>query len=611
MAQGKARDLAAAASAENRARVGRKAPGGFGRLHLLCHHSRYPQRRGLGTSERITTKMRSTARRNASFAGLTSLATALLFSASTVPVTLANPVPQPATPRDHFALVSRSDPTTRAELPCGVYQGQVGAIDLADLYLVTDKEVREGCLRAAGSRARVAPYAGPTERGEEGGSVGPLFWLRSDTLEIAAEEYEPFRSGGQFVLSGGSESLQSSVLVQTLAGLNQRLAPKHVLDLPVSAEGALVLLSLTNATHRLAQLDYLTSHPLLAHYTLVAVPLSLPPTGSTGPASLVDPYPAVPQTSIDRLRTHLDTLAFQPTLSAILRSLHGTRAQERIRTDVRILSGEDQRSLRKLERWTSRHSMSEGGHRASNWVYAQMSSYGFDCRQLEYLTGFAPMVECVYRDSAMAAGVPDRFANETVVLSAHFDSRGSFGLPTAPGADDDASGTSLVLAVARTIWQHRLRFSRKLVLALYSGEEQGLTASAFHAKRFRSAAEDIMFMLQVDMVGYRKPGEPMQLARPDLIGLPEAGYFVGNVSELYAPELVVGYTPACCSDHQSYVAQGYPATWIFERNGPIADPCYHNSCDLSRRPGYSFEQIAAHTRVAFATVWEIAGGRLP
>lgn len=81
------------------------------------------------------------------------------------------------------------------------------------------------------------------------------------------------------------------------------------------------------------------------------------------------------------------------------------------------------------------------------------------------------------------------------------------------------------------------------MLALYSGEEQGLTASAFHAKRFRSAAEDIMFMLQVDMVGYRKPGEPMQLARPDLIGLPEAGYFVGNVSELYAPELVVGSVP--------------------------------------------------------------------
>lgn len=55
----------------------------------------------------------------------------------------------------------------------------------------------------------------------------------------------------------------------------------------------------------------------------------------------------------------------------------------------------------------------------------------------------------------------------------------------------------------------------------------------------------------------------------------------------------------------------YPATWIFERNGPIADPCYHDSCDKSNRLGYSFEQISAHTKVAFATVWETAGGALP
>lgn len=139
-----------------------------------------------------------------------------------------------------------------------------------------------------------------------------------------------------------------------------------------------------------------------------------------------------------------------------------------------------------------------------------MSSYGFNCTQLSYLTGFAPMVECVYRDSGLAddddeSGDSKMRANETVVLGAHFDSRGvrptvsfphtpysimrgrgfprqsiargteayetplarrgatqSFGYSTAPGADDDASGTSLVLAVARQIWQHRLQFSRKL-----------------------------------------------------------------------------------------------------------------------------------------------------
>ena len=42
------------------------------------------------------------------------------------------------------------------------------------------------------------------------------------------------------------------------------------------------------------------------------------------------------------------------------------------------------------------------------------------------------------------------------------------------------------------------------------------------------------------MIGYRKPGEPLQIALPDLIGLTEARYLVGNISSLYAPELVVG-----------------------------------------------------------------------
>jgi hypothetical protein len=56
-----------------------------------------------------------------------------------------------------------------------------------------------------------------------------------------------------------------------------------------------------------------------------------------------------------------------------------------------------------------------------------VSSYGFDCSQLSYLTGFAPMVECVYRDSGLAddeGGDSKMRANETVVLGAHFDSRG-------------------------------------------------------------------------------------------------------------------------------------------------------------------------------------------
>ncbi|GAA5971635.1 hypothetical protein JCM8115_005890 [Rhodotorula mucilaginosa] len=529
---------------------------------------------------------------------------------------VVNAAPSPSSPAAALLLVQRSDAAhreTEAVPNCAQYQGTVGSPRVSDLYLVTSQCRRRHAVQLATETRSVTYDFETLESQAQGGdsAVGPLFWLRPDDLDVEANIQVQAQT--QLVLSQHSapRSVKDLLLL-----LDPEFAPAHVIDLdPISApntggSGALISLSPSNLTHNLAQLEYLTSHPLLAHWTLVAVPLS-----STTP-SLAEgsPYPEVPKFAVDRIRHHLDALAFQPTLSAIIKSLEGKKAEDRIRQDVQVLSGEDQSSLKDHEKWVSRHSMSEGGHRASDWVHAQMSSYGFDCSQLPYLTGFAPMVECVYRDSGLAddeGGDSKMRANETVVLGAHSDSRGSFGYPTAPGADDDASGTSLVLAVARQIWQHRLQFSRKLVLALFGGEEQGLLSSSYYARKMRTSGEDVLMMLQVDMVGYRKPGEPMQLARPDIIGLKEAGWFVGNVSGIYAPELVVGYTPACCSDHQSYVAQGYPATWIFERNGAIADPCYHNSCDVSRREGYSFEQIAAHTKVAFATVWELAGGRLP
>lgn len=94
------------------------------------------------------------------------------------------------------------------------------------------------------------------------------------------------------------------------------------------------------------------------------------------------------------------------------------------------------------------------------------------------------------------------------------------------GADDDASGTSLILAVARHIHTNRLIFSRKLgtpfidlpglgrattdagpsttptVLALFAGEEQGLLGSSWYANHLKNdKKEDVVWMLQVDMVG--------------------------------------------------------------------------------------------------------------
>jgi hypothetical protein len=55
---------------------------------------------------------------------------------------------------------------------------------------------------------------------------------------------------------------------------------------------------------------------------------------------------------------------------------------------------------------------------------------------------------------------------------------------------------------------------------------------------------------------------------------------------------------------------GFPATAVFERNGWIADPMYHNTGDVSSREGYDFEQVKSIAKVTMAAVMSVAGWKV-
>ncbi|GAA5952217.1 hypothetical protein JCM3765_001910 [Sporobolomyces pararoseus] len=508
---------------------------------------------------------------------------------------LSSASPTPSTARSQLALVPRSS-SSLSPSPCAQYLSTIGVATLSDVYYL-DEVCAQSTKLPEESNYRIVQLDQPLE---PRAGFGRLVWMHLPRLENAdPSSFIPETSFDSSFASSSSLSQQQQTFNAPLASTPH---PTQLVSLPSTddtAEGSIYLLSPDNAVAR-DQLEFLTSHPSTALLTLVSIPS---PSRSTAQIDLLgddEPrFPKVPTKDVERIENWLNNLEFEPLLSTLLKDIK----QKGIEKDVRTLSGEDQSSLKESQRWVSRHSMSTGAISASHWLLSQMRSYDFTCTPHQFLEGFSPMLECVYNRSG-------KELNETVVLGAHYDSRGSFGFPTAPGADDDASGTSLVLAVARNIHLNRLIFSRKLVLALFAGEEQGLLGSDWYARHLKEKKEDVIWMLQVDMVGYRAEHEPPQLALPDLIGLPEAAYLVGNISNRYAPELVVGRTPACCSDHQSYVQQGIAATWIFERNGPIADPCYHSSCDLSDRKGYDFSQIVSHVKVAFSTMWIVGGGRV-
>jgi Zn-dependent M28 family amino/carboxypeptidase len=72
-------------------------------------------------------------------------------------------------------------------------------------------------------------------------------------------------------------------------------------------------------------------------------------------------------------------------------------------------------------------------------------------------------------------------SSERVILSAHYDSRGSFGETRAPGGDDDGSGSAHLLGVVEAIANQKVEFEKSVTVAFFAGEEQGLYGSHYYA----------------------------------------------------------------------------------------------------------------------------------
>lgn len=308
----------------------------------------------------------------------------------------------------------------------------------------------------------------------------------------------------------------------------------------------------------------------------------------------------------------------KPKFNTVVDSIASSSAlsRERILQDLLVLTGEGAQP-KDVGEWHSRHSSTHGARLAAEWIKRTMeaslrSINGSTCSFFEYSPYFAPNVVCNIPAADGQNTLHEHELRTTeddgmVLISAHLDSRGTFGETTAPGGDDDGSGTAALLAIARAVGNAGVQFKSPVQLVAFSGEEQGLVGSQKYAHALHELGTPIKLAVQMDMLAYRKPGEPLQIAFPDKLSTKSATAHVTAIAAIYAPELAPGFTPACCSDHQSFWEQGFPATWVFERNGPIADPKYHNSGDITHRPGYDTRQLAAIAKVVTATLLNVAG----
>ena len=91
--------------------------------------------------------------------------------------------------------------------------------------------------------------------------------------------------------------------------------------------------------------------------------------------------------------------------------------------------------------------------------------------------------------------------NNTIIISAHYDSRmeNINNRPArAPGADDNASGVSALLEVARIL--SNISLNHSIIFVLFSGEEQGKWGSTHYADYIDKMDVDLDLLINLDMV---------------------------------------------------------------------------------------------------------------
>ena len=201
---------------------------------------------------------------------------------------------------------------------------------------------------------------------------------------------------------------------------------------------------------------------------------------------------------------------------------------------------------------------------------------------------------------AYIPGTDPELKKQVIVLGAHFDHLGHGGESSMdrsqigqihPGADDNASGTAMVLSLAQLLSQRENKHS--YVFALFNAEEVGLLGSRHFVSSWARHTEDkgsLYAMLNFDMIG-RFQNEV------SVMGTGTAKDWGSILKDIPSPIPFVAKRDALgASDHASFTEKNIPA--LFFTTGAHED--YHRVSDTPEKIQYqAMENIKSY---AFALI---------
>ncbi|HEX6911785.1 MAG TPA: M28 family metallopeptidase [Longimicrobium sp.] len=285
-----------------------------------------------------------------------------------------------------------------------------------------------------------------------------------------------------------------------------------------------------------------------------------------------------------------------PRIHEIVRAVQPAR----IERDVRALAG-----------FGTRHTLSDttsptrGIGAARRWMFGEFQRISAECGgclEVSYVSEVIPgnpqsripVDTRVVNVVAIQRGQTD--PGRYVIVQGHYDSRVTDimnATADAPGANDDASGTSAAIEAARVLSRHR--FDASIVYAALAGEEQGLNGAQIFVRHAQANGWRIAGVLNNDIVGNTRgiggqasntvmrvfsPGIPTDAPAAELrrflysggeldVSSRQLARYVDRTADRYVPELDVQVIYRLDrfgrgGDHTPFFQAGFPAVRLTE-----------------------------------------------
>jgi Zn-dependent M28 family amino/carboxypeptidase len=269
--------------------------------------------------------------------------------------------------------------------------------------------------------------------------------------------------------------------------------------------------------------------------------------------------------------------------------------------------------LNRLSDFHTRHSKSRLLNDAGEWIMNELQSFGYTDTFYHSFKSTIDNEEFELRNIVCEKkGIDDKL----VMVCAHYDcvmNSMEDSVSRAPGANDNGSGVSAIIEIARILANENLRHSVQFVF--FSGEEQGLLGSKSYAKYIKENRMDLYRLINLDMIGYPffAPNTVI-IERDNNINVKHNQVRKNDTESIEFGDMMKDMTSAVGlkfyldsiydSDYESFEAKGYVVIGTYDGSAnPSKNPHYHSSSDLPENIDWDY--LTSVTKLVLATVLKI------